>query len=166
MYKKEGASLMNKAKTLVILTVPRIGKTWYKDNYDKCVAEDSPMKFPLVFDMGIYDDRSIKDRVSAFLNLVYITRKLHLDSIIMDNYSENLVKLCTKNYFPCYILIPYKEYVIRNSFDIKVLGRMNRYPYKLHLGPDQHLSDRVSPMWNDMEYEDKWAVYDKINMYK
>lgn len=147
---------MTGTKTLVILTVPKVGKTWYKENYNKCIAEDSPMKFPLVFDMGEYDDKPIKDQELAFLNLIYITRKLHLNAVIMGNYSENLARLSIKNCFPPYILIPDKKYMIRNNFDIRVLNRMDKYPYKLHLTPDQYLSDVVSLMWNNKEYESRW----------
>ena len=154
---------MNGTRTLIVLTVPGVGKTWYKNNYDFSISKDSIVKSPIVFDMGNYNDKSIKEREAIFLNLIYITRKLNLDSVIMDNYSEDLVRLSAKNHFPCYVLIPPdKTYITHSTDGDKIIRRMNMYPYKTRLLPGQYLSDKISLMWNDEDYNSKWMIYDNI----
>lgn len=155
----------NKTRTLVVLTVPGAGKTWYKNNYDKCISENSPMKFPLVFDMGEYDDKLIKEQEFAFLNLIYITRKLHMSSIVMINGTRRLMQLMKNNDIPHIALVPKNRY--RYSMDYIDLFENTMYmdhnsTFKNQFDTDQHLSDKIDKMWtNTTVTEDSWFAYDR-----
>lgn len=156
---------MTGTKTLVILTVPGVGKTWYKENYNKRIAEDSPMKFPLVFDMGDYVDKPIKEQEFAFLNLIYITRKFRFDSVIMINGSRQLMNLMRYNDIPHIALLPKNRYAYTNNMDLfqNIMYMDHNSTFKKYLEcKSQYLSDKISAMWdNKTVTEDSWFAYDR-----
>lgn len=174
-------------KTLVVLTVPGVGKTWYKkfiedkiEDYNKMVQKDGAainsfleknFKYDefvgtLIFDMGEYDDKPIKEKELTFLNLIYITRKLHLNSIIMINGYKLLMGLLYTNDIPYITLIPKNRYKYckndMNAFE-NVMYMDHNSTFKYFFDNDiQYLSDKISGMWNKTAItEELWFAYDR-----
>lgn len=157
---------MTVTKTLVILTVPKVGKTWYKNKHDGCITEESSMKFPIVFDMGEYKDKSTKEQNTAFLNIIYITRKFHLNSIIMANGYKHLVDLMREKDIPYIALLPTNRYAYygTNIDSFQEMMYMNRNStFKNYFDhKTQYLSDRIVDLWrNEKATKECWFAYDR-----